>query len=91
MLKELPTSELIIILKTKNKRFEKLRIKNGKITTIDLKTLFDEKKSISHKENINTLTKKGVKKTSSEDSITSTKTYTEKIKGGFFGKRRSRF
>lgn len=94
MLRKLPTSELITVLDNKKRFVKKCRTINGELTRVDIKTLYiDDNKEIdnSTKKGVHDLVYKEENAMPAEDNITSTKTYTEKIRGGFFGKRRSRF
>lgn len=91
---KLPTSELKTILKKRKKDFDTYRIAKGKFSentkdiseTIDRLTKIELENSSKNKKVSNN---KG--HATSEDTTKATKTYTEKIKGGYFGKRRSRF
>ncbi|PKV52486.1 hypothetical protein ATE84_4602 [Aquimarina sp. MAR_2010_214] len=90
----LPNSELKTILKTRKDKFDSYRVGKKQVSqkTEDISETIErlvkqEKESSSKKR----------KKPNADDLVTSndttkaTKTYTEKIKGGYFGKRRSRF
>ena len=99
MLRELPTYELIRVLETRKELIKKCRTKNEKISKVDLKQIFIKNELITDKENTDIPSKEDaiilvserVKAMSSEDNFTSTKTYMQKFKGGYFGKRKSRF
>lgn len=94
----LPNSELKKILKARKERFDSYRIgkkqisQNPKeISTVDISEVIEqltekqiEISSYNNKSGTDDLL-------NSIDTVKATKTYTEKIKGGYFGKRRSRF
>ncbi|WP_062059926.1 hypothetical protein [Aquimarina longa] len=94
ILTALPYSELKTILKTRKEKFNSYRIVQGKIyekveyvSEIIEKITKKESKSVLENNNNSNLDNH----VSSEDTTKATKTYSEKIKGGYFGKRRSRF
>ncbi|WP_103071943.1 hypothetical protein [Aquimarina sediminis] len=70
--------ELKAILTSQKEKFNQYRIGNTKTIEIIEKT--EEKESSV-----------SIKSTNSGNATESTKTYTEKIKGGYFGRRRSRY
>ncbi|GGX20497.1 hypothetical protein [Aquimarina muelleri] len=93
----LPSSELKTILEKRKKDFASYRIANGKISKNteskeDISEIIDrltkqEIKSSSKKEE----TLESVAQITAEDTTKATQTYTEKIKNGYFGKRKTRF
>ncbi|WP_024770747.1 hypothetical protein [Aquimarina macrocephali] len=92
----LPNSELKAILKTRKDKFNSYRVGKEQVSlkTEDVSEIIER---ITQKEAEISSKKKKKKKSgtddlmSSNDTTKATKTYTEKIKGGYFGKRRSRF
>ncbi len=94
--------ELKIELDHRKREFDSYRISNGKVSKlknfITEETIDDTKTQNYIADNILEIDKsKGnIEDTedssnAGEDNIKATKPYSEKIKGGFFGKRRSRF
>ncbi|WP_438425006.1 hypothetical protein [Aquimarina macrocephali] len=90
----LPNSELKAILKTRKDKFNSYRVGKEQVSlkTEDVSEIIER---ITQKEAEISSKKKKKSGTddlmSSNDTTKATKTYTEKIKGGYFGKRRSRF
>ncbi len=95
----LPNSELKAILKTRKEKFNSYRVGKKQVSkniedvsteeiSETIERLTQKEAEISSKKN----KKSNIKdSTNSIDTTKATKTYTEKIKGGYFGKRRSRF
>lgn len=90
MLKTLPESELKINLKAKKEKFNQFRITNGKVSKEDLNLSNTHLEDIIL-ETVNLTLEQISDVATSQDNTLATKTYSEKIKGGYFGKRRSRF
>ncbi|WP_271782325.1 hypothetical protein [Aquimarina algiphila] len=91
-MKTLPKSELKLLLQERIEKFNQCRTSNGKVTRVDLElsnTTYDD--IISEKETSDLNIESIDKTLTSEDTTKATKTYSEKIKVGYFGKRRSRF
>ncbi|TSE04896.1 hypothetical protein [Aquimarina algiphila] len=91
-MKTLPKSELKLLLQERIEKFNQCRTSNGKVTRVDLElsnTTYDD--IISEKETSDLNIESIDKTVTSEDTTKATKTYSEKIKVGYFGKRRSRF
>jgi len=90
---QLPNSELKTILNKRKEEFKTYRIANGKysVKTEDISDVIERltKKELEAKKNEEVSNPDD--QVSSEDTTKATQTYTEKIKGGYFGKRRSRF
>ncbi|WP_025666731.1 hypothetical protein [Aquimarina megaterium] len=92
----LPNPELKAILKTRKEKFNSYRVgkkqvsqKTEDVSTEDISEVIER---LTKKEaEISSKKKKKSGANNSTDAAQSTKTYTEKIKGGYFGKRRSRF
>ncbi len=94
--------ELKLELKERKENFDKYRISNGDIEKINvlvkekhsfeknLENLISEQ-SIEKADNQIITTQRNDTITSGEDNVKAVKPYSEKIKGGYFGKRRSRF
>lgn len=92
---QLPYSELKTVLNKRKEEFNSYRISKGKysVKTEDISDIIER---LTLKELESTQKNKKVPALdhdyiSSEDTTKATQTYTEKIKGGYFGKRRSRF
>ena len=102
-MKELSLLELKSLLEDKKEKFSKFRISNGSVTKMDIELsettyndIIPEKEEatvppipVQEKANISKELVEG--ELPAEDTIKATKTYSEKIKVGYFGKRRSRF
>ncbi len=95
-------TDLKLELDKKKEKFNSYRISNGKIskleTLVEEKASFDKnlenliaKQSIEKTENQILVTMTSDSMTNGEDNVKAVKPYSEKIKGGYFGKRRSRF
>ncbi|EZH72792.1 hypothetical protein ATO12_21925 [Aquimarina atlantica] len=95
----LPNPELKAILKTRKEKFNSYRVGKKQVSqniedasTEDISEVIErltqKEAEISSKKK----KKSGANNSAnSTDTTKATKTYTEKIKGGYFGKRRSRF
>ncbi len=95
-------TNLKIDLEQRKEKFNAYRISNGKIskleTLVEEKASFDKnlesliaKQSIKNTVNQFFATMASDSMTNGEDNVKAVKSYSEKIKGGYFGKRRSRF
>ena len=89
-------------LDQKKEKFNSYRISNGKISKLEAlaeeKASFDKnlenliaEQSIENTENESLTAMVSDSMTNGEDNVKAVKPYSEKIKGGYFGKRRSRF
>ncbi len=95
ILTQLPNSELKTILNKRKEEFSSYRITKGRysVKTEDISEVIErltqrELESTKKNKKASTLDEGDI---ISEDTTKATQTYTEKIKGGYFGKRRSRF
>ena len=87
-------SELKVELIEKRKQFDHYRIANGKVLKYvnqeNKQEILLEDKEDEDIENL-VLVDNNDAITVGEDNVMAVKSYTEKIKGGYFGKRRTRF
>ncbi|MFC5048596.1 hypothetical protein ACFSTE_08930 [Aquimarina hainanensis] len=93
MMKEKPTPELKKILSKRKERFRHCRIGNGIVTRVDLEFLSEtiDTKSEAQIQDSTTEEIAQEKHKRTSNNVEAVKTYIDKMKGGYFGRRKSRF